>query len=94
MRRHLLAAVVAPSLCLAASGARATDRLHRQMHMTAASAAKCKAYAQVVSDTRSLQASGGGAFDAGTRRRLEAELRRAKAMPPSALSPSRCGVPL
>ena len=94
MKRVLIVASLQLAALTMVSQADATDRLHRQLHMTAASAAKCKAFHKVVTDTQGLQRVHGGSLPAGARRRLEQELRRAHAMRPSSLTPMQCGVPL
>jgi hypothetical protein len=60
----------------------------------AAGLEKCRAFGKVLSDTRELQASGGGALSKARRGRLDTELNAAKAMAPATLTPAQCGVPL
>lgn len=70
------------------------NRARTLEHLGPNGLAKCRAFRRVRQQTAALQRAGGGSFSAQTRRRLEAELKAAKAMPPASTTPEVCGVPL
>ncbi len=55
---------------------------------------KCRAFARVLHDTRMLQKAHNGRMPASARKRLERELKQARAMAPASTTPAKCGVPL
>ena len=55
---------------------------------------KCRAFHKVREHAAELQRAEGGRLTRRDRKNLEAELRRAKSMPPAYATPVRCGVPL
>ena len=63
-------------------------------HLGANGLEKCSAFRRVVRQTTALQTAGGGTISSAARIRLDADLAAAQKMPPSALTPMQCGVPL
>ena len=63
-------------------------------HLGANGLEKCSAFRRVLKHTSALQTTGGGTITYGERARLDAELAAANKMPPAALTPMQCGVPL
>jgi hypothetical protein len=63
-------------------------------HLGAQGLAKCQAYRRVRMATTQLQQAGGGTITTVDRRRLERQLAAARRLPPRALTPFQCGVPL
>jgi len=63
-------------------------------HLDANGLEKCSAFRRVVGHTTALQTAGGGTISSAARIRLDADLAAAKKMPPAALTPMQCGVPL
>jgi hypothetical protein len=63
-------------------------------HLGANGLEKCNAFRRVVEHAAALQTAGGGTISSAVRMRLDTELAAAKEMPPAALRPGQCGVPL
>ncbi len=99
MHVRIGAAVMLSTLALAlAASAHSSDKLRSpawdRAHLGADGLAKCQAYRHVREATARLQQANGGTITAGERHRLESQLAAAKRMPPRALTPFQCGVPL
>ena len=65
-----------------------------EAHLGANGVEKCSAFRRVVEHTTALQSAGDGTISSRVRVGLDAELSAATAMPPAALTPRQCGVPL
>jgi len=63
-------------------------------HLGANGLQKCRAFRLVLKHTTEAQTAGGGSISSGQAHRLQAELNAAKQMPPAAVTPMECGVPL
>lgn len=95
-----LVAATAAILSLSSMAAAATpnnqlrSRAWTLRHLGPNGLEKCRAFRTVVNNTMQLQKAGGGRISPVERKRLDAELSAAKAMPPRRLTPFTCGVPL
>jgi len=99
---HQTAAAIGLAMLMASNPAIAAHEpgndLHTRawmlQHLGPNGLAKCRAFRAVLRHTSELQKTGGGTISPVERRRLEAELRSAKAMTPRRVSAFDCGVPL
>lgn len=98
MRIQIRAIVLLTALALGTAASAHADKLRSpawdRAHLGADGLAKCQAYRHVRETTAWLQKADGGTITARERQRLQAQLAAAKRMPPHALTPLQCGVPL
>jgi hypothetical protein len=90
MPQSTQAAVSAAALAPNALKSQAWD----QAHLGADGLKKCTAFRQVLRHTNQLGHAGRGRMPPSARTQLDTELDAARAMPPVALTPLQCGVPL
>jgi hypothetical protein len=65
-----------------------------QAHLGPDGMKKCSAFRKVLQDSQEAQGRDNGTMSAAQRSRLSQELSEARTMPPAAVTPFKCGVPL